>query len=1125
MRRFRIIPLLSKNYSYPLRVSFHEFDISLKTQNNSQHRKFDGNDDRREHDSTMTTIPLAKVSSSGASPSPEDGQRGIYGYHCKHSGFASNDLDINDAGTMTLMPKSKVPTSTSLCWKKRKIRMAPTQLMKFSMVALTAFIAALLSVHYFTAQQIHLLQNDASLQQSSHQLIMDMDTDKRTIRFGQESNLVPDDHLLTSLIHRRRRKLLNVFNTNNNPCNIQPQPNDDGSLTNIPPPTYVATYPGSGSRITRTLIKAMTGLRIHDENELLDRPRRTNNVVMIQTRYPHSSGQLVQFDSEVPKGIILIRNPMHALTNLFDELYARKKHLPIKFQNANRRYKDGGPSIQDWISWRDRVFDGQLLQYGEFVRYWMRRYRDEERIIISHEDLMDDRGGEGEREVMRLAQFLRRIRYVNVDLDNVSCIWNTLVVNGGGEDGDGEINEEGTVERRQLSSYIIPHPSSIGAENTQRPFSVDQLRSMVTMLQELAFEFQNNILLYSKLIKYHREVMDLAKYMASFESEQLSPQQQLPSDENSASAGEDQERNNKMGTISTAATPGITLDGRRFHIFTSSPPKSDSAFLTNWIMGLLGSATEDYAKLVTDPTLDVLQNGISVPIETTAVTHTNEIDLLSIYKLCKPSFDEVFFIVSSGLDSEVCEYSNVLCVKYEEQLFSADEHLVYLVQSLTQRFQEKFAYFFGPSANLSIRMDTGLAESRLRDMAAAETAMQMESYESVHSKYGVRGKRKVAVGNTHIPPVNPDNTRRLFYCGSYGTPEKRRDSVLGIFLVNSFFPEIQGCAPGVDDCKEAAIKLTQDTLTSATPNDFLVYQMHQYCEVDVLSFPGMQLHINADYYDLHPRHGLNLNGQYTFDYLPPKENIYVIGAHQDGPRSIQLPYMLMKWWATLVKGSKAEINQPTFESLFDPSARPKNTRKHFLLYANSNYVDHRENAANALSSIGPIHVLGKCEGNVDVIPPLVDAKPRECIPFQEGSRPSSVLIPDWTNRDNRLLNKSIFNEFRFVIAMETVKSPGYITDKILNVFMSGAIPVYYGTTQIYGIFNPKAFIFYDIDNPQLALDRIAYLESNPDAYEAMLNEPILAHGDETIEKYFSFDDSIGNGALKRRVREKLGFPI
>ena len=76
---------------------------------------------------------------------------------------------------------------------------------------------------------------------------------------------------------------------------------------------------------------------------------------------------------------------------------------------------------------------------------------------------------------------------------------------------------------------------------------------------------------------------------------------------------------------------------------------------------------------------------------------------------------------------------------------------------------------------------------------------------------------------------------------------------------------------------------------------------------------------------------------------------------------------------------------------------------------------------------------------------------------------------------------------------------------------------------MFGIFNPKAFIFYDITYPDAALEWISTLERNPDAYEQMINEPILANGQRTIEKYFSFDDTIGGGALKQRVRKKLGF--
>lgn len=102
---------------------------------------------------------------------------------------------------------------------------------------------------------------------------------------------------------------------------------------------------------------------------------------------------------------------------------------------------------------------------------------------------------------------------------------------------------------------------------------------------------------------------------------------------------------------------------------------------------------------------------------------------------------------------------------------------------------------------------------------------------------------------------------------------------------------------------------------------------------------------------------------------------------------------------------------------------------------------------------------------------------------------------------------------------------GYITERIFDAFLSGAIPIYYGSTEVFGIFNPKAFIYYDITYPDAALELISSLERNPDAYEKMINEPILANGQRTIEKYFSFEDTIGDGALKQRVRKKLGFEI
>ena len=55
----------------------------------------------------------------------------------------------------------------------------------------------------------------------------------------------------------------------------------------------------------------------------------------------------------------------------------------------------------------------------------------------------------------------------------------------------------------------------------------------------------------------------------------------------------------------------------------------------------------------------------------------------------------------------------------------------------------------------------------------------------------------------------------------------------------------------------------------------------------------------------------------------------------------------------------------------------------------------------------------------------------------------------------------------------------YITEKILNAFLGGSVPVYYGTTKIFELFNKDAFVYYDPGDPDKALKRIEFLDSNP----------------------------------------------
>jgi hypothetical protein len=98
----------------------------------------------------------------------------------------------------------------------------------------------------------------------------------------------------------------------------------------------------------------------------------------------------------------------------------------------------------------------------------------------------------------------------------------------------------------------------------------------------------------------------------------------------------------------------------------------------------------------------------------------------------------------------------------------------------------------------------------------------------------------------------------------------------------------------------------------------------------------------------------------------------------------------------------------------------------------------------------------------------------------------------------------------------------YITEKILNAFLAGCLPIYFGTDEVFNVFNENAFVFYDISQPQLALDKIMYLEKHPAAYFDMLRAPILKNASTTIDDFFSIYPTIGKGSLNNRIRQMMG---
>jgi len=230
------------------------------------------------------------------------------------------------------------------------------------------------------------------------------------------------------------------------------------------------------------------------------------------------------------------------------------------------------------------------------------------------------------------------------------------------------------------------------------------------------------------------------------------------------------------------------------------------------------------------------------------------------------------------------------------------------------------------------------------------------------------------------------------------------------------------------------------------------------------------------------------------------EKLHVFGPVNNGrPQDLALTYMQLTWW-TLFKDALSP------SVMTDYLRRPRGEKTHFMIYANSNCVEYREEAVGKLSELGLVHCDGKCQGQTP----------------QNGSRTNLQKVQNGIGLMNWWDNTKLFSKYRFCFVMEHSKSPAYITEKIIMAFIGGCIPIYYGLDIILDIFNEKAFVYYNISDPQPALDQVKALEADETLYEKMMNEPIVAHGQSTIEKYFSFNDTVGNGQLKKKMRKKLG---
>mmetsp|Transcript_39026 Transcript_39026/g.82063 ORF Transcript_39026/g.82063 Transcript_39026/m.82063 type:complete len:336 (-) Transcript_39026:199-1206(-) len=255
-------------------------------------------------------------------------------------------------------------------------------------------------------------------------------------------------------------------------------------------PTWQASYPGSGARMTWSLIEGLTGILTNSDFD----PHQLgyDRVVAVKTHYPVNNKQKFEqeLDPLIDRALVILRNPKTAIPSLYNFEYERLHNMPTH----TRR----GPQ-DDWMDYRIGELEGaggggvkrQLEIFEEFVDYWMSKYPDRSKLhIVTYEELIDENTGPQTAE--SIANFLAQTDGVDsIDYNSIPCIWDTVV---NYRDHLGEYDSRGIQQTLRKGPRI-------------RPYSEEMLDNIAATLFRLLIKYGNDSELTRILNGYIMDVM------------------------------------------------------------------------------------------------------------------------------------------------------------------------------------------------------------------------------------------------------------------------------------------------------------------------------------------------------------------------------------------------------------------------------------------------------------------------------------------------------------------------------------------------------------------------------------------------------------------------------------------
>lgn len=200
------------------------------------------------------------------------------------------------------------------------------------------------------------------------------------------------------------------------------------------------------------------------------------------------------------------------------------------------------------------------------------------------------------------------------------------------------------------------------------------------------------------------------------------------------------------------------------------------------------------------------------------------------------------------------------------------------------------------------------------------------------------------------------------------------------------------------------------------------------------------------------------------------------------------PYITLSGERWTIKPKKYRRNAPPLAEIV--STTPKKKRELYFpfmiwcgLFPEKIYSEKREKFL--------VYIASNCVKQRDKLFALIKDKNQNAQALGLCSNPTRTRYPaDWSSLDQ------VYAQYNFGFAMENHQTPGYITEKIINVFRGGSIPIYWGDSEtVKKYFNPKAFI--DIgafESLEKAAEYIVALSQDTERMEQIRQEPIFQNG-------------------------------